>query len=614
MGSSLPPVLAPTTVFPVLGNAALAASNTALLQNAVNGRGVVFFKGNGVASINAPLVIGSHTRLIIDSTLTIQQAPGINGNVLTNYAYTQMAQACAVTWTSGITASVNLANHGFSVGDFAFLSGTAGTTDSSFSGVFPVVSVTDANDFVVNLRRMPSAAPTGAITCKRADVNIAIEGGTWDYNSANNTAAGSPATCCLILSGISGLKTRTLRGKSQPKYFMNTGAVCNFEYFDTSIAGGTSDIIKVYGPAWDGCVDGVHGESGDDMCSLQGQDFAPYNVYGVSGWGDILDIDVINVDAVTLANGSGCAFYSSPNQVMDNVVARRITASCVNSPVINVAGASNSGSGNIGRVKVEDCSLRADNGNTLVGVSGTPTVDILEITGATGPENPVVTGSKIFYMLTGTIDTLAVSGMNWLRMSNGVPIDIGGGLVRKLSLEKSYFFGNGSGYPIYYGGGGINKIVVANNHMQSVAEVVNVADASAGALDVTFSGNYLKTCNSAIATVASVNVKFSGNTMDGNPSSGLVYGNGAITINVTSDGQNSGVTAGSYITKHTGSEIFNLFAEDFQVDVTTVARVNGGKCFNTNAAAGTLAQAGLVDCLGTASGSWHLRGSPTLDY
>ena len=45
-----------------------------------------------------------------------------------------------------------------------------------------------------------------------------------------------------------------------------------------------------------------------------------------------------------------------------------------------------------------------------------------------------------------------------------------------------------------------------------------------------------------------------------------------------------------------------------------IARVNGARLWNTNAAAGSLGQAGVVDCSGAASGSWKLRAQPSLTY
>ena len=61
---------------------------------------------------------------------------------------------------------------------------------------------------------------------------------------------------------------------------------------------------------------------------------------------------------------------------------------------------------------------------------------------------------------------------------------------------------------------------------------------------------------------------------------------------------------------------FTVQSEEVQADVTQpfIARVNGARLWNTNSAAGSLGQAGLVDCSGTASGSWKLRAQPTQTY
>jgi hypothetical protein len=53
---------------------------------------------------------------------------------------------------------------------------------------------------------------------------------------------------------------------------------------------------------------------------------------------------------------------------------------------------------------------------------------------------------------------------------------------------------------------------------------------------------------------------------------------------------------------------------DIGVDISTIARQDGTIIYNTNAALGTLASAGLVTCQGTAANSWRLMGDPTLRY
>lgn len=59
---------------------------------------------------------------------------------------------------------------------------------------------------------------------------------------------------------------------------------------------------------------------------------------------------------------------------------------------------------------------------------------------------------------------------------------------------------------------------------------------------------------------------------------------------------------------------FNGSCADIGIDASTIARKDGTIIYNTNAALGTLAAAGLVVGQGTAANSWHLMADPTKLY
>lgn len=85
-----------------------------------------------------------------------------------------------------------------------------------------------------------------------------------------------------------------------------------------------------------------------------------------------------------------------------------------------------------------------------------------------------------------------------------------------------------------------------------------------------------------------------------------------ITYQIRSTGGNEGTGAQGVGT----SNAFNLIGNcaDLQFDVTQVARLNSSIFHNTNAAAGTLGQAGLVVGSGTGANSWKLLADPTKSY
>ncbi|WFP51429.1 hypothetical protein PL263_05210 [Methylomonas sp. EFPC3] len=111
-------------------------------------------------------------------------------------------------------------------------------------------------------------------------------------------------------------------------------------------------------------------------------------------------------------------------------------------------------------------------------------------------------------------------------------------------------------------------------------------------------------------TAKTINLTYGGTKVAGwcfNPSNAQ-----NITYNIRSTGGNEGTGAQGVGTSNT----FNLYGNcaDLQWDVTQIARVNGAILYNTNAAAGTLGQAGLVAGGGTGANSWKLLTDTTKAY
>ena len=119
---------------------------------------------------------------------------------------------------------------------------------------------------------------------------------------------------------------------------------------------------------------------------------------------------------------------------------------------------------------------------------------------------------------------------------------------------------------------------------------------------------------SVVGLYGAANLTFSGAVLN-NCNLGLVRGNGSYACTVRSLGSRL-LGSSTWITAPTGSPSFTVQSEEVQADVTSawIARANGARLYNTNAAAGSLGQAGVVDCSGTASGSWKLRATPGQTY
>ncbi len=104
----LSPVLASAPVFvtPLLGQVAAAATNTTLIQQALARGGRVDVRGQGVAYLNATLVIGDATELTLEAGLTLRQAPNTNRSMLRTSASLATGAAATLSWTAGRLCTV----------------------------------------------------------------------------------------------------------------------------------------------------------------------------------------------------------------------------------------------------------------------------------------------------------------------------------------------------------------------------------------------------------------------------------------------------------------------------------------------------------------------------
>ena len=183
---------APAFVTPSLTGVNAAAYNTALLQAALTKGGRVDVRGQGVAYIDNTLQIGDFTELTLEGGLTIRQAPGTANSLLRTTASYVTGTAVTTTWSSGRLCTVTWTGHGLVVGQSVWLQGaSAPAGQTAFLGVFPIVSVTDANNVVVHLRKTPAAACSISLTAVAANRQISVHGeGLWTTTTPTTDAAG----------------------------------------------------------------------------------------------------------------------------------------------------------------------------------------------------------------------------------------------------------------------------------------------------------------------------------------------------------------------------------------------------------------------------------------
>ena len=592
-------------VVPAVNDSTQAGANVTLLQAALNNGGLIWLRGSGVVWINAPLVIGSNTRLVVPPAMTIRTVSGTNNNVLQSAAYTRSWNSATLAWLAGTVATLTLTAHGRSVGDPVCVQGTVGTTDSAYSGTFYVVSVIDANNVTITLRRVPAAAPSGTIQAKAADYNIAIQGGVWDYyyTGGNNGASAGSNQHAIILAGVAKLELVSVVGTNTAKYIICLAGVRDFVIREFHAFATNSDGIKIYGPAFDGTVTDAQGIVGDDFISFQPYEASDFPQYNFWGGGDTIGLEASTVNSNTVA--ASVAVYSKvAGFVVDGISINKVSNTNRNNPAISVTTLSG--------CRIQSAKLTevyANNGYGLA-LANAGTIDSLAIDGIRMDRATTdTTVPPINLAGAGTTHKLSIK--NFIAYANAAAylaevtttIDL-------MEIDDSYFEGIGGAYgtAVAMVSGTITSLSFRNVRMNSAFRLVDhVGGTVSNVSGDSISGTASQLFNMTAACRISVsNLNLVSTTVARLNAAG-------ITFTMASDGRGT-LSGGGWLTKVSGTEVVNLFGSDIQVDVTTVARVNGGCCYNTNASAGTFVVAGVVDCLGTSTGSWHLRGTPTLVY
>ena len=631
----LSPVLASAPVFvtPVLGQIAAATANTTLIQQALVRGGRVDVRGQGVAYLNATLVIGDATELTLEPGLTLRQAPNTNRSMLRTSASLTTGAAVTLSWTAGRLCTVAWPSHGLVAGQSVWLQGSANlASQTPYLGVFPVVSVVDPNTLVVRLRRAPSTAPTLAVTAVKANQGITVQGGgLWDYDFVNNPIPINVDTQALVMVGVDGLLA-DVRVQNAFKYCLTLSAVANWRA-GLNVPATHSDGVKVYGPAFDGEVLRVVGAPGDDFLSFQPKEAAGFLQYPLSE-GDIIGVrggalqqtGQSGTDAVGMVT-----FYTHSLYALDDVEIAGVRGEN-GYRAVNVRNSGDQAAGQFGRLKVSGIACRAlypAYADASV-AGGTLTGDRLEL----GLENSQTNGDTANNLYQEHVHIGGSLSVKTLRIAlkltdpaygnaaTAYAVNMGGS-ARQLVLDEVHFacaanarflnIGNSSQQiavdQIVFRGGYYACAHLADPGGVSSANFANTPEIALDRTRVEGTGN---TC--VVGLYGPVNVTFQGAVLN-NCNLGLLRANGSYACTVRSVGARL-LGSSVWITAPTGTPSFTVQSEEVQADVTSafIARTNGARMWNTNAAAGTLGQAGVVDCSGTASGSWKLRAQPGLTY
>ncbi|MCK1465792.1 hypothetical protein IVB34_47790 [Bradyrhizobium sp. 2] len=517
--------------------------------------------------------------------------------------------AVTLSWTSGVPVSVAWTAHGKSVGDPIYLKGS---TPTYYNGVFQVESVTDANNFTFIPQRQPTTAPTGSALATKANKNIIVQGGQWDYNypTVNGSATESFA---LIGAYAQNIVFRDLAVKNASKYCICFGAVRDYSVVNLYSPSTNSDGVKVYGPAFGGYVNGVFGRYGDDVVSVQcSETGAPFLQYNFTGGGDCIGFKCVNIDAKTLAC-LAVVYAGLSTEFMYNIEFDGVhgyapqnackVASDTSTKVVSGIAFRNvdamAGAGVIVQTVIVD-RLTLDNVAPNIPATATGVVVVTSdgTVGALDIYNPAA--SLVGFPNRTSVSYAAISGTVYNINVFGAGFIYNGAFL----FDALVFLGSGST---------VRAVNVSGGYLNGFQNVFKIASGALGLPRLGLNGAYFNgPCVGNISATCDLSIN---DCQLDSCFNAFLRTTGNVTVNWTMAGNTFG-GGNTYLVVVSGTPVINPKGSDVQVDVsaTGIARATGNFCYNTNAALGTLGAAGPVTCQGTAANSWRLLGDTTKQY
>jgi hypothetical protein len=579
---------------------ASAALNTTAIQAALNKTGLVTLTTPGTYLISDTLVISSNTYFQIGPNVTIKLAPNTLKAMLIPASWLNYLTPTTITiaWTAGALATVTWAGHGMTTRDYVYIKGA---TQSEYNNVFPVLSTPTADTFTIALLRTPTTTATGTITALKCTREFVVEGGTWDFDLANNTnPAGGFNRDCFGIFAAANFEIKNCA-------FINfrrgitSGALADYQIrnctYDT-LSSTASEGHKTYGPINGGLIQGLVIRSTDDGMSVQPKESVAFTWTGFP-FGDIYNLTIDACDVQSSGNPAAGAFpvYISTSEIIENLRYK------------NCVGYSEQGSGFIVKYGDEFAAAGTGKANSIYiqGMNvktGTPAsqfpfsiaalVDLIEIDGLT-PVNGDLTNILIRQQSTSTIKVMKVKNLRFVNStwpSSAGTIFNQVGIIENLEFDNCQIAGNASQTQWYSlsttAAGALKTCTFSNCNFSSGARMVLVNSTVTAEHSIVVRNCHLKSITSAfeMRSTAITNLFLMDNFFDTitnlvRPTTtagicGRVYGNKNQFVSVTNAlaGANSATV-----------EVYNW---DFPIDpagVTGLATTNGQYCTSTNATA-----------------------------
>lgn len=603
-------------------NLVTASRNLEALNSALSKYRNVYVAGNGICQINGRVIVPSNTKVVFQDGLTLKQRNGINSNNLfVNRAFEDRALGTVVTptWTAGYEINLNWVGHGLTADqDYVWLRPSdmalAVTTGSSqYLGVFRVISVTDADNVILMANRNPTAAPslTGAVWwASKADVNITIDGLKIDYNVDNNS---TPSTDigkhCVVLGGIANSEIKNVIVNNVLKFCINLGAAYCTNVTNVKSEETRSDLVKIYGPAYNCVADGIYGISGDDFITMQTKESSLFAQY-IWTYGDLLNCQIRNAVGSCTTAAHVSSLYCSPDEIADDIVFENIIGKSPLFYGIRVKGWTTGEKGVLKKMTIRNCRslmsttamVRVDDLTTgdltlencvmesetsrMADVLGTGILKRLHMHNCSY-DVPAVSGTtKYVINVDGTVDHVSVGAGRFIQQGTQQLrlVNLGAtAVVRKVSVWGATLF--------------------MDNVVFLTAGVTGTPQCSIDSCDINRGFSVFNLSANANCSVSNCKIETATN--------GVLRTTGAVTCSLKALGNT--LVSGNWVVVVSGTPVISLFGFEINADIgaTGIARTANAHCKHITTARGTITTNELVVCDVTgAANSWHQVTSP----
>jgi hypothetical protein len=487
---------------------------------------------------------------------------------------------------------------------------TKATTTAVLTGNYTGTTI---SNFTRRFRayKAPSAVSGSVLAC-RADEQVTVKGGAWDYNytGGNNSGTQDTNRHLMVFGGLAHADVGDFAARDGNKYIVSAGAVTDVVIDKIDAPDHRSDIVKLYGPASNCVVSRITGISGDDVVSVQGKEPDAFAGYRYS-FGDITDCQVRSVDARFSAGQGAVTVYGSDEELIHNLdIIDTVGSNTVDATTAIIAISNGTGFlSRLGAIRIigvdGTCTGATSNAVSISSVASgeadividgviarcarailtgsTPTVRSLVIRNCSPRDNG--TASSVIRLNAITAKRVVLERCQFDHVSASASeycysIE-GSSVIDYLEVSNSINRGNGNFLAL---GGTLQTVKIEGNFDQALQQrMVQCASVSGTPtiLIINNDSNQLAGINSD----SSCNLFFSGNrfvTM----TNGVVRTSGTPTIAIRSAGNN--LVSGSWVVVPSGTPVLTLYGIDIAVDpiaLTGLASTLGQICFSTQATA-----------------------------